>query len=291
MDLTVIYWTFTRKKIAILAAILSLSACGGNDGANKGSDAVGNADGFAEDGSFLGSDDNFDNGFPNNGSIGGSILEDGKLIAGNRSEPQKGFVCRQSASFDAGAYIEVGGNGLIGDVLGGLLGILSGDGLNNLLNGISDSVLALDGDLRTAAVVTQAISGLGGILNSMDVTISMPEGQFMPVGSYAVFAVSFPPSLLELGVLSGLRVSTFIGDAVQERGVRIDASTVGLLGFSTRQIGNGNNYALIGYKTTKPYDKAQLSISSALLSLDLGDKLYIHEFCTAGDLVDPPVQN
>lgn len=286
------YSSFARANVIACALALGLlTACGSDGGGTRASGGVDGNDGYNPDGEYTGGDNNTDSGFPNTGIVGGAIMEGIKVVAGNPSSPAKGFVCSQSTSFNAGAYIEIGANGLVGGLLGNLLALLSGDSVDNLLNGLSDSVLALDGDLRTAAVVTQALSGLGGLLNSMDVIVNLPDGQTMPAGHYAVFAVSFPPSLLELGVLSTLSVQTLLGDVVQESGVKVTTSSLSLLGLSTNQLSTDAGYALIGYKTTKPYSRAQLSISSGLLSLDLGEKLYIHEFCTAGRLVDPPSES
>lgn len=282
------YRAFAERSLFIGAFVLVLSACGSSGSGTRASSNVDGSDGFNEEGNFVGGGSNSESGFPNNGSIGGTIIQGIKPIAGNQTSPEKGFVCQQSTSFDAGAFIDIGANGLVGGLLGNLLGLLPGDGLNNLLNGISDSVLALDSDLRTAAVVTQALAGLGGILNSMDVIVNLPDGQVMPAGNYAVFAVSFPPSLLELGLQTTLSVQTLLGDVVQESGAQLNTNSLSILGLSPNQPNAKSRYALVGFKTVKPYNRAQLSISAGLLSLDVGEKLYIHEFCTAGDVIDPP---
>lgn len=282
------YRYFAVRSALVCALFLGLSACGSSGDGTRASASVDGSDGFNADGDFIGGNTNTESGFPNDGSVGGTIVHGIKTIAGNPSSPQKGFVCQQSTSFDAGAFIEIGANGLVGGLLGNLLGLLPGDALDNLLNGVSDSVLALDSDLRTAAVVTQALSGLGGVLNSMDVQVNLPSGQTMPAGGYAVFAVSFPPSLLELGLPTTLSVQTLLGDVVQESGAQLHTANLSVLGLSPARPGSENAYALVGYKTTKPFNRAQLQIGSSLLSLDLGEKLYIHEFCTAGEVVDPP---
>ena len=282
-----------NRKKAVRACVawtfaMSLAACGAGDGGSSGSSTVDGDDGIDLDGELIGGGDNSDTGFPNNGSVGGNILYGINPVAGNQTSPEKGFVCQKSASFDAGTHIEIGANGLVGGLLGGILGLLPGADLDNLLNSLDDGVLALDGDLRTAAAVSQTVSGLGDLLNSVDVTVHMPEGKTIGPGGYAVFAVSFPPSLLELGVLTTLSVQTLLGEVVQETGAQLSTSNLSLLGLAVNPIGTDSAYALVGYRTTKPYTRAQLSISAGLLALDLGDKLYIHEFCTAGELVDPP---
>lgn len=280
--------TFAVRAWLALTVVLSLSACNANGDSSRASSALDSDDGFDLDGELIGSGDNTDTGFPNDGSVGGNIIYGITPVAGNQTSPEKGFVCQQSASFDGGAHIEIGANGLVGGLLGGVLGLLPGAELDNLLNSLNDSVLALDGDLRTAAAVTQTLSGLGDLLNSLDVTVHMPDGQTIAPGGYAVFAVSFPASLLELGLLTTLSVQTLLGEVVQESGAQLSTSNLSLLGLAANPLGTDSAYALIGYRTTKPYTRAQLSISAGLLALDLGEKLYIHEFCTAGKLVDPP---
>lgn len=265
-------WESVGKVMGAAAITLTLAACDSSGLSATGKDAQGvgpviTDDGVDEKGDVTGSGGRFDTAFPNDGSVGGTI---------------DNFVCTQSASFDEGSHLDVGANGLIGNIVGGLLNILSGNSLSNLLNSVSDGELGMDLDFKTAAVVTQAVAGFGGALNSLDVTFNLPEGTVLEEGKYAVFAVSFPTSLLELGLFSTLRVTTLLDGQVQERSATLDTSSASLLGASTSQIGLSRRYALVGFEATLPYDSAQLAIGSHFLSIDLGEKLYIHEFCTAG---------
>lgn len=274
---------------------LSLAGCQANGGQpgtsgfdtsnGSGVASVSADDGIDDSGNIEGDGSNTQTGFPNDGSVGGSILEDGLLIAGTGSD--KGFVCTRGLSTFNGARVEVAANGLVGAVVGTLLGLLSGDSLNSLLNSVDDDTLAIDGDLSTAAVVTQTAAGLVGGLNSLDVLFNLPENTTLNAGNFAVVAVSFPPSLLDLGLLSSLRVDTLLDEVVQETGAQIDSSGLSLLGFSTDQL-TGASYALVGYKTIAAFDQVRLRLSSDFLSVDLGENLFIHEVCTGGNLVDPP---
>lgn len=277
-------------------AALALAGCQANGGQSgtdgfdnsngSGVGTVGTDDGIDDSGNVEGDGSNTQTGFPNDGSVGGSILEDGVLIAGTGAD--KGFVCTNGLSTFNGARVEVAANGLVGAVVGTLLGLLSGDSLNSLLNSLDDDTLAIDGDLTTSAVVTQTAAGLAGGLNSLDVLFNLPENSIMNAGNFAVVAVSFPPSLLDLGLLSSLRVDTLLDEVEQETGAQIDSSGLSLLGLSTDQLVGGASYALLGYKTTADFDQVRLRLSSDFLSVDLGENLFIHEVCTGGNLVDPP---
>ncbi len=284
-----------------LVATVALVGCQANGGpglgattgtgAGPGVGVINPNDGIDDQGNIEGDGSNTDTGFPNEGTVGGVIEEDGVVIAGPDSDPQKAFICTQSASLFEGASTEVGANGLVGEIVGTLLGTLAGTSVNDLLNSVRDANLAIDTDLTTAANFTQTAAALdillgAGTVNSLDLSVIMPEGKKQSAGSYAVFAISFPPSLLDVGLLSSVQVTTLLEGEVQEDSAVLDGSGLALLGFSTDQAGLGNTYAFIGYKTTLAYDTARIAISSDLLSADLGSNLYVHEMCTAGRLVD-----
>lgn len=273
-----------QLAIAATAAAFSLVGCQANSGAGdasgdarySGSRPVLNS---PNDGSLLDGllSDNTNIPFPNDGSVTSEIME------GEQSLDMK-FVCEDSVSVFEGAQIELGANGLVGGLVGGLLNLLSGDSLSSLLNSLEDSTLALDNDLNTAAAVTQTLSGLGGLLNSVDVTIDLPAGTTNPDGAYAVAAISLPGSLLELGLLSTVRVVTLLNGETQEDNAVLSTSSLSLLGLSTNDLAD-RSFAFVGYKTTKPFDAVRLELGAQLLSLDVGPSVYIHELCTDGDLV------
>ncbi len=274
---------------AVCLAIAAHSGCsanGGVPGLGSGQTAILPGDGFDLNGVLLGDGSNADTAFPNDGSVGGVIVNGSTVIAGTNSDPEKSFICSRSASILAGASAEVAANGLVGGALSSLLDSLGASSVTNLLNSVKDKELAIDADLTTAASITQTIAGLGALLgsdavSSVDLNVKMPVNIVQPSGTFAIFAVSFPPSLINLGLLSTIRVSTLLNDVVQENSVRMDTSSLSLLGLSVA----GINYAWVGYKTTKPYDTVRLSFSSDLLSLDVGESMYIHEMCTHGSVV------
>lgn len=292
-----------RNLFLALLFMVGLAGCeaNGGPGLGNGGDTGGGGpgvgvvnpnDGIDGDGNVEGDGSNTDTGFPNDGTVGGSIEEDGAIIAGPDSDPQMAFVCTRSASLFEGASTEVGANGLVGEVVGGLLGLLGASSVNDLLNSIQDKDLAIDNDLTTAASFTQTLAALdillgGASVDSLDLSVLMPEGKKQSAGSYAVFGVSFPSSLLDLGLLSSLQVTTLLDGEVQEDSAVFDSSGLSLLGFDPLgELGVTSAYAWVGYKTTLPYDTARVSISSDLLSADLGSNLYVHEMCTGGNLVE-----
>lgn len=273
---------------ATLAAAL-LAGCEANGGSPGGANSGGNGSGVVdtdtgidENGDLTGDGSNADTGFPNDGSVGGAVLEGDVVIAGDASTGGMNFICTQSASLASGARAEAGGNGLVGAALGPLVTLLGGGTVTDLLSGISDESLAIDNDLKTAASMTQTATGLAGLLDSLDLNIILPGEK--PAGSYAVAAVSFPSSLLDLGLLSTVSVTTLLNDVAQEDTATFDATGLELLGQSVA----GTTYAFVGYKTTTAYDTVRISISSDLLSADAGPNLYVHELCTGGNLVTPP---
>lgn len=276
-----IAWKAPAAAVFCTFALLGCQANSGPVGGGGGG-GLDPDTGIDADGNPTGDGSNTDTGFPNDGSVGGSILDEGVELIG--ADTGQGFICTQAASADAGAEIEVAANGLVGSVLGPLLDLLSADSVNALLNSVRDRNLALDQDFKTAAAVTQTAAGLLGQLNSLDIVVNLP--QTVGSGRYAVFALSFPPSLLDLGLLSSVSVTTLLNDTEVETGATVDATGLSLLGFSTDQL--GSVYALVGYKASEPFDAARLSISSDFLSVDLGENLFIHELCTGGRLVDAP---
>lgn len=270
--------------------LLGCQANSGPEGASSGglTGTISPDTGFDEDGNTTGDGSNLDTAFPNDGSVGGTVTEDGIVIAGDGAEPAKGFICTNSLSFSGGVTIEASANGLVGSVLGPLLDLLSGDSVTDLLNSINDGPYSLDGDLTTAAKVTQTVSGLVVVLDTLDALYTLPEGSQIGSGNYAVALISFPPSLLDLGLLSFITLDTLKDGEVQETGATLDSTGLSLLGLSTDLIGGA--YAMLGYKTKMPYDQVRMSIGSNFLSVDVGENVFIHEICTGGRLVDPPVE-
>jgi hypothetical protein len=293
-------------KTSLIAGLLAAGLAGcqadGDGSRTAGPRGNGNAeidsnDGIDDGGNVVGVDDdagtqgNDDTGFPNDGSAGGRVDEGTATIAGTDADGNdtgRRFVCTHSAQSFFGTTTEVGANGLVGNQLSGLLDGLGTNAVTNLLNSVNDKELAIDGTLRTASSFTLTLSLLGvagaGTIDSIDQSITMPSGTRVPAGDYAVFAVSFPPGILDLGLMPSVTIRTFLNDTEQEDPVTLDATALDLLGQGI----TGPVYAFIGRKVTQPYNRATISLEADLLAADIGDAMYVHELCTGGRIVDAP---
>lgn len=256
-------------KIALSAGLIATAA------ALAGCEADGNG---AAGGSIIGGDGD-DSIFPNDGTTGGNIEEGGTPIAGG--DTGFNFVCTESASAYGVPSSSVSANGLVGSVVTDLLNLLGGDTATRLLNSVVDQDLAIDGDLETFSTFSLTANLLGPLLSTVDQVIEL--GGEAPVGSYAVFGVSFPTATLELSLLQTVTVTTFL-NGVEQENVSIDATTLDLLG----AVAVGNPRAFVGVKTTTAWDTASIGIAPLLVSANVGEAMYVHELCTGGNLVPAP---
>lgn len=255
------------RATAGVAGLLMLSACG-SDG-YPGSDRVSSSISVT----VIGGGDTNSNGklddheFPNNGSE--------KVV----SPGLKGFVCDEALRSDIGVKTVVGANGLVGGGLNQLLNTLGANGVSSLLAGISGPDDAIDGDLETFAGFTLLLDLLK-IVSSLDLAVELPEGKRVAAGKYAAFAVSLPPSLLQLSLGLNVKVATFLDDQATGDSTSLSLPQLNLLGLG------GTQYGFIGLQVTKPYDKAVISLSSDVLSINLAkDSLRVHELCVNGHKV------
>lgn len=279
-------------KTSLAVALLTLGIAGcraDSDGSltagpnGNGTAPVDPDDGIDDNGNPTGDGGNTDTGFPNDGSVdGGTVVEGDTPIAGDGTNGR--FICTATAQSFFGATTSVGTNGLVGGPLTDLLNLLGGASVTALLNSVRDKELAIDGTLRTASTFTLTASLLGGIVDSVDQTIRLPNGTRVNAGDYAVFAVSFPPGLLNLGLLTSVTVTTYLGDAQQEPPVTLHATALDLLGQGVA----GPRYAFIGRKVTRPYDRATIGLQADLLAADIGEAMYVHELCTGGRIISAP---
>ena len=151
--------------------------------------------------------------------------------------------------------------------------------VSSLLAGISGPDDAIDGDLETFAGFTLLLDLLK-IVSSLDLAVELPEGKRVAAGKYAAFAVSLPPSLLQLSLGLNVKVATFLGDQATGDSTSLSLPQLNLLGLG------GTQYGFIGLQVTKPYDKAVISLGSDVLSISLAkDSLRVHELCVNGHKV------
>lgn len=272
------YQRYSMSSIALtITCLLGLAGCSAQGGPSEGQNSLA----LVGDGT---GDVRGDGVFPNDGTAGGMILDGGTVIVGPGAEPAAGFACARSAQLAQGSRVEVGVNGLVGDDLSGLVDTLGGQVVTTLLNSVVDAPLAIDGDLDSYASFHLTAAGLDillgtGSVDSVDLNVLLPGA--IPAGRYAVFAVSFPPGLLDLGMMSSVYVSTYLDDQLVDTGAVLDATGMSLLNMTMV----GPDYAVIGYRARGSFDRATISVSSDLLSANAGEALRVHEMCSDGNIV------
>ena len=191
------------------------------------------------------------------------------------------FACSDSASGPEGVTVEAAAFGLVGGAVVDLVDLLEGDSLSDLLAAVGDLPYVADNTMRTASVFTLTLSLLGDTVSALGERVHMPIPIEANGENYAVFAISFPESLLSLALFNSVEVTTFLDGVQQEEPVSISAVNLDLLGFSL----GTEKYAYIGRRVTQPYDQVEIRMNAPLLSLDLGDALFIHEMCVNGTLI------
>ena len=206
--------------------------------------------------------------FPNNGSVGGEITENGNPIGGN-------FLCLASAQAAFGTTTEVGANGLVGGTLTPLLNLLGAGPATTLLNSVTDKDLAIDGAIVTGSSFTLPVGALFGLVDSVDQVFFLPGTQ--PVGSFAVFGLQFPPGTVQLSLTDTITVTTFLGNTEQET-QDFSQLALDLLGFNAL----GDSIGFFGIKATQPWDRATISLNQLVASANVGPAMKVHELCTVG---------
>ena len=255
------------KTMTALAASLVLFGCtsNGEDVAGGGGIIGGSSSGGSS------------GGLSNDGSTPTNITQGGTPVTGN-------FICTQGAKAYGNVTTQVGSNGLVGGLLTALLNLLGATTVTQLLNSVSNPDNVIDGNLDTYASVSLTLGLLGGLLDSVDESVVLPSGASVPAGKFAVYGLTFPKGTVSLSLLSQVKVATYLNNVAQESN-SLDQNALALLG----AIGGSTPPAVfVGVKTTKAYDRATISLTPGLLSVNVGDAMRIHELCTDGDLVTAP---
>ena len=270
----------SKLHSALLAALLTAGLAGcqaDSDIAGLGGDLVQDC---GADGVCGNDDDN--GGFgPNDGSTTSPVFvdTDGDGEADTLVSEGMGFVCEGTAP--SGSTTEVGTGGLVGGPLTTLLNLLGGNSLTTLLNSVTEPDNVIDGKLGTYATFTGTLGGLG-LLESVDLNVLLP-GSMNLVGNYAVFGLSFPGGTVDLSLLDQITVTTFLNNTEQEH-VTFDSVVIALLGQNVL----GGDPIWFGLKATKNFNRVSIALTSALLSANVGEQLYVHELCPSGRFVTPP---
>ena len=249
---------------AALLAGLALSACTSNgpSGAEGSSGGGGTITGGSSGGP------------PNDGTGPTNITSGGTPVSGH-------FVCTQSATAYGDVTTAVGSNGLVGGPLTALLDTLGGSDATTLLNSVINPNNVIDGNLNTFATTTLTVGLLGGLLESVDLSVLLPSGKTVPAGQFAVYGISFPNGTVDLTLVNTIAVTTYLDNVAQESNslTQSDLSLLGAIGGSTVPP------IWVGIEATKPYDRATLSLTPGVLSADVGNAMYTYEFCPGGTLV------
>lgn len=255
------------KTMTALAASLVLFGCtsNGDDVAGGGGIIGGSSSGGSS------------GGLSNDGSTPTNITQGGTPVTGN-------FICTQGAKAYGNVTTQVGSNGLVGGLLTDLLNLLGATTVTQLLNSVSNPDNVIDGNLDTYASVSLTLGLLGGLLDSVDESVVLPSGTTVPAGKFAVYGLTFPKGTVSLSLLSQVKVATYLNNVAQESNT-LDQNALALLGAIG---GSTPAAAFVGVKTTKAYDRATISLTPGLLSVNVGDAMRIHELCTDGDLVTAP---
>lgn len=270
----------TKYQSAVVAALLAagLAGCQADSNiAGLGGDVV---EDCGLDGICGNADDNGGLG-PNDGRTESPVYvdTDGDREADTLVSEGQGFVCTDLAP--SGSTTAVGADGVVGSALTDLLDLLGGDSLINLLNSVNSPGNVVDGQLGTYATFTTTLGGLG-LLDTVELNVLMP-GAMNLEDRYAVFGLSFPGGTVDLSLLDQITVQTYLGDVEQEHRV-FDAIVIDLLGQNL----TGGEPIWFGLKATRNFDRVALSVTSSLLSANVGEQLYAHELCIGGRFVDPP---
>lgn len=260
---------FKKTLLACTLAIgaLALSGCEADGDPSEAGGISGGSSGGVSSGGTSGG-----GGLANDGSVTTTITEGGVALSGN-------FICTAGAkAYGPTPSTTASANGLVGGAVSPLLQLLGGDTLTQLLNSVRDQPFAVDGNLDTAATYSLTLGLLGGLISSVDFVVGL--NGTAPVGSYAVFGLSFPVATVELSLIQTVTVTTFLGTTEQET-VSVDATSLDLLG----AVGTADPFRFVGLRVTQPYNSVSVTLTPSVLSANVGDAMKIHDLCTGGRLV------
>jgi hypothetical protein len=261
--------TFKLTTLAALSLAAALSACTSNGNGSGGSSGGGGTSGG--DGSIDGSSSS--GGPANDGTGSTNITNNGNPVSGN-------FICTTGARAYGNVTTVVGTDGLVGDSLTSLLNSLGGSTVTQLLNSVVDPNNVIDGKLSTFAIFQLTAGLLSPSIDSVDLSVVMPQGTTVPVGKYAVFGLSFPGGTADIDLLDSITVATSLAGVQQESNTLSQTLLLSLLGASLVP----GTPVWLGVQTTKPYDTATLELNPSLLAVTAGDRLHAYEMCVDGTL-------
>lgn len=141
--------------------------------------------------------------------------------------------------------------------------------VNLLASEIEDIEALIDDD----ALNYTTVSGLVKLGDVTSISVLNPV-QTYPAGSSAGFIVDLPASLIDLGLIRGIRISTYNDNALQESFTTANLLNLDLLTLNILGAQPGSRF--VGINTTKPYDEIVIEFLG-ILGVDLdftGTKIY-----------------
>ncbi|MBB6111408.1 gliding motility-associated C-terminal domain-containing protein [Mucilaginibacter lappiensis] len=150
------------------------------------------------------------------------------------------------------------------DELHGISSALLGLGLN--VGGVANPQNAIDGNLNTASTLNAGVGALGAFAQQTIVFQSAST-----VGDSVKLTLTIPKSLLDVGLLSSISISTFNGNTDNNDTQFLSASllTIRLLDFA-----NNRQRLTVSYVPPKVFDRVQLrlgGVANVLSTLDLNE--------------------
>ena len=168
----------------------------------------------------------------------------------------------------------------VAEVKSGLLCTLLGGAACGLIDGVN----AIDGAPFTAAEVVYRAGLLDPLLQgSSGLKVILP--QVVPAGRLASFDVAVDTGLLAATVGRNITVSTSLnGVPAESRGT---GTLLALEVFNLRRVlgielDADVQRGLVGFVNTMPYNEVELTVSSAILTVDLTPALKVYDTCLNG---------
>ncbi|MGH8461139.1 MAG: hypothetical protein ACRESS_05995 [Stenotrophobium sp.] len=265
--------TIAFRKTTIACAILAVAALSGCDANGPGFGGAGGGPNGNGTGPVTGGSGGTGSTFPNNGTASTTITNGGTAVNGH-------FICTESAQSQYGTTTYYSVNGVVG-TLTAPLNSLGANTATGLLNAVNNADLAIDGNLDTYSTFALTAGALGAV-DTVTQTVQLPPNSTVAPGGYAVFAVQFPAGTVTAAVLGNVIVTTYLNKVAQET-ITVSETQIALIGANVAGVTN----AFIGVQATKPYDRADISLTPPVVSADVGDAMQVDELCTSGNIITP----
>lgn len=181
--------------------------------------------------------------------------------------------CKQYLQINAPSPLTA--NIVNGSFGGGLFGIGSKPWTgvyNTILSSLSNTGNVVDSNLNNAATFTVTPLSLGATAN---LTVQNNRTLF-PAGTFGGFTIDRGATLFDIGILNSIRISFYNGTTLTET----QTGSSGL--FSGRFITSASEKTVVGFKSTKPFNRIMITISNGI-SLNIFQTYNIYNAFIEGD--------